>query len=184
MAQLLSPVGAAKCSTGLCHLAGSTSNDLDLSSPGVGMRLVNVVAMHGGVDMEGGVMCPAGVKLVDTANPSASWLLAKINGTQGLCGSPMPQVGTLTSAQKACITSWVMSVSAAVQGDAGTATGGTGGTGAGGSSGSTAIAGTGGTAPAGGSGGAATGGTGGASGSGGSGGASGGASGSAGTGGA
>ncbi len=173
------------CAGNGCHNPGGgpigLGGGLDLTSPMVGSRLINVDATHAGVDMDGGVvMCPT-AKLIDTANPTASWLLVKISGTvPGSCGSAMPQVGTLSSTQKACITSYVMGVAA----DAGASTGGTSGMGTGGS---TAIAGTGGAPAGGGSGGAAAagGGAGGAAtaGSGGSGGASGGGSSSAGTGG-
>ncbi len=184
---------SGKCSGNLCHTAGpSPGGDLDLSSAGVGKRLIDVPATHAGIDMDGGnVNCPS-AKLVDTSNPAASWLLIKINGTQGTCGSSMPQVGTLTTAEKACITTWVDGL----QSDSGTSTGGagsggTGGTSTGGASGSTSIAGSssssggsGGAAATGGSGGAAATGTGGAAAGASSGGGSGGASSSAGTGGA
>jgi hypothetical protein len=184
-----------KCAGNGCHSAGGSlelGGDLDLTSPNVGSRLINANATHAGVDMNGGgVTCPP-AKLIDTANPTASWLLVKINSAQGSCGSPMPLTGNLSNTQKACITQYIMDVAA----DAGTAAGGTNSMAMGGTGGSTAIAGTGGMPAAGGSGGAAAAGAGagggggaataGSSGSGGtagSGGASGGASGSAGTGG-
>jgi hypothetical protein len=174
-----------KCATGAgCHSPNALGlgGDLDLTSPGVPSRLINVNATHAGIDMDGGgVTCPT-AKLIDTANPMASWLLVKINGMQGSCGSSMPQVGTITSTQKACITQYVMDVAA--DAGAGMAMGGSGGMSSGGSAGTggTPGGGSGGAATAG-NGGAATAGNGGAAGSGGSGGASGGASGSAGTGG-
>jgi hypothetical protein len=174
-------VPPGKCAGNGCHSAGGTlelGGDLDLTSPGVTQRLVNANATHAGADMDGGGCPPA--KLIDTATPMNSWLLKKINGAQGSCGSTMPQVGSLTPAEKACITQYVM--------DAASSAGGTGSMTMGGSGGSSAMAGTAATLPAGGNGGAAAagGGAGGAGAggrSGGSGGASGGASGSAGTGG-
>jgi hypothetical protein len=172
--------GTGKCSGNVCHSAGAMpAGGLDLTSPDVAARLINVPATHGDIDFDGGgVTCPT-AKLIDTSNPSASWLLVKINGTQGTCGSAMPQVGTLTSAEKTCIQSYVTMVSA----DAGTSMSG----GSGGSAGATttgssgaAAGGSAGTATSGGSGGASGSGASGAS-AGGSGGQSGGAS--AGTGG-
>jgi hypothetical protein len=170
-----------KCAGNGCHSAGGTlalGGNLDLTSPGVGARLVNATATHAGVDLDGGATCPP-AKLIDTANPAASWLLVKINGSQGTCGSAMPQVGTLTSAEKKCISDYVMM---AATGGGGAPSGGSGGASTGGTGGSTAIAGTGGAAAGGaaaGSGGAAAGsggapaaGSGGVSGSSGSGGAS------------
>lgn len=152
--------GTGKCSGNVCHSAGAMpAGGLDLTSPNVAARLINVPATHGDIDFDGGgVTCPM-AKLIDTSNPSASWLLIKINGTQGTCGSAMPQVGTLTSAEKTCIQNYVTTVSA----DAGTTmSGGSGGAAtAGGSAGATTT------------GGAATGGSAGASTNGGSGGASG-----------
>lgn len=171
-----------KCAGNGCHSAGGTlelGGDLDLTSPGVGARLLNASATHAGVDLDGGATCPP-AKLIDAANPAASWLLVKINGAQGTCGSAMPQVGTLTSTEKKCISDYVMM---AATGGGGAPSGGSGGASAAGTGGSTAIAGTGGAPAAGGtaagSGGAAAGGSGassagsgGVSGSSGSGGAS------------
>jgi hypothetical protein len=169
-------VASAKCSTAVCHLAGSTSNSLDLSSSNVAMRLINVNATHDGVDLDGGgVTCPT-AKLIDTSTPAASWLLVKINGMQGSCGSQMPLIGSITSTDKACLTNWVDSLAS----DAGTSGGSGGAATTGGSGGATTIGGSGGASTSGGSGGAAGSGASGAS-AGGSGGKSGGAS--AGTGG-
>ena len=155
-----------KCAGNGCHSAGGTlelGGDLDLTSPGVSTRLLNANATHAGVDLDGGATCPP-AKLIDTANPAASWLLVKINGSQGSCGSTMPQVGTLTSAEKKCISDYVMMVAA---GGGGAPSGGSGGTSAAGTGGSTAIAGTGGTAASTGGTAASMGGTNGSSGSGG-----------------
>jgi hypothetical protein len=155
--------GTGKCSGNVCHSAGAMpAGGLDLTSPDVAARLINVPATHGDIDFDGGgVTCPP-AKLIDTSNPSASWLLIKIDGTQGTCGSAMPQVGTLTSAEKSCIQNYITTVSA----DAGTSM-------SGGSGGSATSGGSGGATASGGSSGAATGGSAGASTSGGSGGASG-----------
>jgi hypothetical protein len=172
---------ARTCSGMVCHDHGSSTNDLDLESPGVGMRLVDVPATFAGVMMEGGSVCmPA--KYIDTSNRPASWLLVKINGMQGDCGTPMPQIGTLTSTDKTCLNSYINTVMGTSSGSGGaTASGGSGGAAAtaGGAGGSTAMSGgTGGmAASSGGAGGTSSGGSGGSST------ASGGASGTAGTGG-
>jgi hypothetical protein len=126
---------------------------LDLSGSGndVANRLVNVNAMH--VMAAPNTSC-AQVKYIDPTTPSASWLLAKINGTQGACGIQMPEIGgPLTDMQKACITDFVNSEApggAATTGGAGAAAGGAAATTTGGAAaGGAAATGTGGTATAG-----------------------------------
>jgi hypothetical protein len=99
-------VFAASC-VNACHQpGGGLEEGLDLQSPNVAARLVNVAATH---PLSDATMCsPA--KLIDPAMPAASWLLAKINGTQGGCGMPMPfGLPAIADDQKACITAWVMS---------------------------------------------------------------------------
>jgi hypothetical protein len=167
--------GTGKCAGNVCHSAGAMpAGGLDLTSPDVAARLINVPATHGDIDFDGGgVTCPT-AKLIDTSNPSASWLLIKIDGMQGTCGSAMPQIGTLTSAETSCIQNYVTSVAS----DAGaTMSGGSGGAATTGGSGGATTGG----AAAGGSAGAATnGGSGGASGSGASGASAGGSGGKSG----
>jgi hypothetical protein len=163
----LTAVFSAHCGTSVCHSPGSMpGGDLDLLSPGVASRLINVTADHADVDMDGGTTCVPD-KYVDTQNPAASWLLLKLNGGEGTCGLAMPETGNaLSTTELKCVSDWIASVAA----DAGTTeTGGSGG------SGGASSAGTGGASmSSSGSGGAAT--NGGAS-------ASGGSSGSAGSGG-
>jgi hypothetical protein len=154
----------------LCHNSNAMSplksSGLDLKSDGFTARLKNIPAMH--TDLAMGMTaadCPTGDKLIDTMNPSASWLLKKIEGQQGACGTPMPSTGALSATQKTCMETYIACVAG------GPITGGGG-------------AATGGTAAATGGGGAATGGGGSggaAAGSGGSGGAKGGSGGSGGT---
>ncbi len=128
----------------VCHFSGSTIGaGLDLKTADFASRLVNVPSMHMSVDPT--ATCPKGDKLVDTANPTASWLLVKINGGQGNCGSIMPLGGSLTADQKACVTTFVNAEAAAV-GAQGSSAGGGGGPPASGSAGAGAsTAGTGGT---------------------------------------
>jgi hypothetical protein len=118
-----------------CHVpGGALSAGLDLQSAGVAARLVNVAAMH---QMGTPGPCPP-VKLVDTTAPASSWLLAKINGTQMMCGGVMPLAGAaLTADQKACITTFVMAEAAAVGGAAAPA-GGAGAAAGGAAAGTTA----------------------------------------------
>ena len=156
------------CGSPGCH--DPTSTTLNLVSPDVAGRLVNVTAKHALLDPS---VCPSTpVKYIDTSNPSASWILAKLGGTQGTCGLQMPETNpqNWTADDLTCLTNWIQTLSGASSSG-----GGSGG----------------GAATTGGSGGAATssGGTGTASGGGGAssagaGGTANGASGSAGTGGA
>jgi hypothetical protein len=68
------------CASIVCH--EGTANKLDLLSPGVDQRLLDVPAM--------GVNCgKTGVKLVDSQNPEQSLILLKLT-TSPPCGSPMP----------------------------------------------------------------------------------------------
>lgn len=184
----LTQVFTKKCSqTNLCHLAGTPGGGLDLTSPNVAKRLIDVPASH--ADTDGGD-CPA-AKLVDTANPAASWLLIKLS--DGVtCGTKMPQLGSITSTERQCIQDFVNAAAADAGTMAGGGSAGTGGAASGGASGAGTTGGSGGAAAgsggtsgnagaagsaagsggaSGGSAGAANGGSGGASGSAGSGGA-------------
>lgn len=68
------------CASIVCH--EGTANKLDLLSPGVDQRLLDVPAM--------GVHCgKTGMKLVDSKNPEQSLILLKLT-TSPPCGSPMP----------------------------------------------------------------------------------------------
>ena len=90
----------------LCHGAATQLGALDLESPNVTARLKDVPARH--TDFLNGMgQCPIGDKLIDTATPDASWLLRKIRGQQGSCGTPMPQTGLITAAQSSCIEAYV-----------------------------------------------------------------------------
>jgi hypothetical protein len=156
-----------------CHSAGpNAAGGLDLTSPGVVSRLLNQPATHADVPDAGGVSCPS-VKLIDSSNPQASWMLTKVQSNYSVpCGAEMPLGGgALASSDQNCLAMWVQSFGPAP------------GTSAGGGSGGAAPGG----APAGGaatSGGAPAGGSASSNSAGKSGGGSGGASASAGTGGA
>jgi hypothetical protein len=96
----------------ICHdgTPGKASfSKLDLVSAGYTKRLKDVPAVHGDLPA-GKTTCGMGDKLIDTANPSASWLLKKIDGMQGTCGDAMPTTGPLSADQKACLTTYVSCV--------------------------------------------------------------------------
>lgn len=101
----------------LCHSNlplpnGVQSSSLDLQSPGFTARLKDVPAKH--TDLAMGMSyadCPTGDKLIDTANPENSWLLKKLQGKQGACGTAMPQPPTTLKADEmACMTTYVYCV--------------------------------------------------------------------------
>jgi hypothetical protein len=97
----------------LCHGFSLRSSGLDLEAPYVTARLKDLPAMH--TDLPMGMTaadCPVGDKLIDSANPEASWLLKKIRGQQGNCGTVMPSTGALDSDEMACLETYVHCVAA------------------------------------------------------------------------
>ena len=85
-----------------CHEKGSMT--LDLVSAGVTERLV---------DQESDTMLCKGRAYIDSSG-GASLLFDKL-GTSPPCGAKMPLVGTLTAAQRTCLTDWVSSLGGATQ---------------------------------------------------------------------
>ncbi|HEX3775884.1 MAG TPA: hypothetical protein VHV51_15535 [Polyangiaceae bacterium] len=161
------------CASQVCHSPGSTSNDLDLISPGLASRIVNVPATYAGLDAATMAMCPpTKLNYIDTANPSNSWIQLKLSNMQNGCGLQMPETGNWTTADKTCLANWIQQLAAnnVDAGTGGSATGGSGGS-------SSAMAGSAGTASSGtsGSGGSSAGGMSGAGGTAGAGGSAGGA---------
>lgn len=114
------------CASAGCHNAATSSADLDLASPGVENRLIDVNAPHADIacpNPDGGVLpitcvpasCPT-VKLVDRAAPANSWMLKKIMGATevGECGDPMPIApGMLSAEQRDCLVLWINAMAAA-----------------------------------------------------------------------
>jgi hypothetical protein len=101
----------------LCHasktaaMGGLQSSGLDLESPNITSRLKDVPAKHQDLPPTMPAMCPSGDLLVDTVNPHNSWLLKKIKGQQGACGTQMPQPPTLLRGDEvACIEAYVYCV--------------------------------------------------------------------------
>jgi hypothetical protein len=100
------PMGALKqnCARGGCHDQTSRYAGLNLTDPStIRGQMVDQIATHG--DMSCGTPgmthvctpdeivalgCPLDVKLIDSANFSNSWVVAKINQTHGNCGLYMP----------------------------------------------------------------------------------------------
>lgn len=104
-----------------CHKGSFASAKLDLT-PDMGLvgRLKDVTATHADIPCTGGSAttcipstCPAGVKLVDSANPQNSWIIDKLEGNVSMCGTIMPQPGSgysLDATGKACLESLVTAI--------------------------------------------------------------------------
>lgn len=90
-----------------CHTKSALLGDLDLESPGLVGRLKDQPAKHTGLDNPQG--CPTGDKLIDSQNPTASWLLKKVAKQQGSCGTPMPPQ-TASPAEITCVDEYVKCV--------------------------------------------------------------------------
>lgn len=106
------------CGRAGCHSASSMVAGLDLASPGVQTRLIDVPATHQDItcpNPDGGALpvpcvpasCPD-AKLIDLAHPENSWLLKKLAGEQGDCGEQMPLLpGILTESERTCLEEWL-----------------------------------------------------------------------------
>jgi hypothetical protein len=98
----------------LCHnKIGLESSGLDFASDGFTARLKDVPARH--AELAQGMSardCPIGDKLIDSVTPDDSWLLKKIRGLQGKCGSSMPAAGMLSLGERACLENYVYCVAA------------------------------------------------------------------------
>ncbi len=95
------------CATAGCHDDVTTAANLNLKSPGVESRVVNVNAM--------GVGCEARI-LVAAGDPSGSYLLDKILGTIGVCGSRMPLLSILPDSDVEVIRDWIIELGGSSQG--------------------------------------------------------------------
>lgn len=97
----------------LCHSANPQIqfSQLDLESPSLGRRLRDVDAVHGDLLPGAKSTCASTDKLINAANPEQSWLLKKLMGQQGGCGTPMPQgAPPLSAAELACFGAYVTCV--------------------------------------------------------------------------
>jgi hypothetical protein len=90
------------CGAAGCHEKGSKT--LDLASAGVTSRVL---------DQESDTMLCSGRKYIDS-NGGVSLLFDKL-GQSPPCGARMPLVGTLSAAQRTCLTDWVDSLGGATQ---------------------------------------------------------------------
>ena len=102
-----------------CHDATWMTAGLDLATPGVQARLIDVPATHADItcdNPDGGALpvlcvpagCVPGQKLIDLANPEQSKLLQKLAGTQGDCGQQMPMApGMLSEEDRTCLEEWL-----------------------------------------------------------------------------
>jgi len=108
------------CAKSFCHGPNFVVG-LDLRpDQGFAQRLLDVPAKHGGIPCPDDVTmecipesCPAPgtVKLIDSQDPMASWILATAHGTNG-CGDLMPDQMGLTPDEDACLTAIVMATAA------------------------------------------------------------------------
>lgn len=100
------------CAKSFCH-GKSFVVGLDLNpNTGFAERTLDVAASHGGISCPDDITkecIPAGcppagtVKLIDSADPTASWILTKAHGGQGDCGDRDPVGASLTSQEDACL---------------------------------------------------------------------------------
>ena len=104
---ILSPT----CGVVGCHNPASPAEGLDLESPGVASRLLDVPEAE---------MPSLGLLLIDSMDPGSSVILTKLQANTVPYGSQMPFGGTpLSPQQVACVAAWIDSVTASA--DAGSA---------------------------------------------------------------
>ncbi|MET0795225.1 MAG: hypothetical protein ABW061_27145, partial [Polyangiaceae bacterium] len=110
----LTAVLAKSCGTLGCHQAPATfAAGLDLSSPNVNTRLIDVVATHKDADPASG--CVVGQKLIDSVNPDQSWLVLKLSTDGTSCGYSMPIGSSLSADDTACLKQYAQDVAAATK---------------------------------------------------------------------
>jgi hypothetical protein len=95
------------CAQGGCHGATESAAALDLVSPGVESRLVNVLS----------ATCDGQIRVVP-GQPDQSFLFAKVSSATPACGTRMPPSG-LPDSEQACIEGWIASLKEGAS-DAGT----------------------------------------------------------------
>ncbi len=108
------------CATPGCHKGSSLAPAISMLNlvpdSGLVSRIKDVKAVHGDIYVGDATTpsvpasCDPNALLVNSANPSASWILAKINGTQNDCGSQMPSAGGPPAAVTTCIQNLVAAV--------------------------------------------------------------------------
>jgi hypothetical protein len=95
-----------------CHGSAQKSSGLDLEWRGLNARLKDVRAMHGELPPTLDNDCGADDLLINSNDAEASWLLRKVRGQQGDCGSAMPPTCGLDEEEVACIARFVSCVAA------------------------------------------------------------------------
>ena len=103
---------SASCSLVGCHSKNAPAAGLDLVSPNLSQRLIDVSSTHQLVSAPNGCVPN---KLIDSANPSTSWLVQKLTDTMD-CGFLMPIGPPLTADQIACFSQYASDVHAKVAG--------------------------------------------------------------------
>jgi hypothetical protein len=96
-----------RCGTAFCH-GGVAAPQLELVAPGVEQRLIDQPASYAGVVAADAPSCPTPPELlISTADPMASLMLKKLDGTQA-CGEPMPLSVIPGSSEEddTCIRQW------------------------------------------------------------------------------
>jgi len=82
-----------------------------MDSRGLIGRLKDVRATHGALPSATVVNdCGTDDLLIDSHDVDSSWLLKKIRGQQGRCGTAMPPSGLLGDSEQACIARFVTCV--------------------------------------------------------------------------
>ena len=111
----------SRCARNFCHGKTFSANLNLVPDDGFATRTLDVLATHGSILCEGDVLhdcvpeaCPpmGTVKLIDSTDPTASWILTKVHGGQAGCGGPMPDANGLNADKDACITEIVNAVAA------------------------------------------------------------------------
>ena len=90
---------AESCGTSDCHDDMAPQADLDLLSPDVETRLVDVDAT--------GIGCTSRI-LVIAGDPDGSYLMDKVLNTPGICGLSMPVVGFLPADEIEVLRQWIV----------------------------------------------------------------------------
>lgn len=90
---------------GPCHQSGANLGKFNLDPPYI-PKLKDVAATHDSANPTP-ADCPTGDKLIDSADPTKSWLLIKLKGQQKGCGSVMPLSGMLNATQMTCMETFV-----------------------------------------------------------------------------
>ncbi len=95
------------CAYAGCHDDVTMAGDLDLSSPGVESRVVGVSSMAVGCETD---------ILVVAGEPESSYMIDKINGAFGICGSQMPLLDTLPQEDLDILEEWIIDLGASGSG--------------------------------------------------------------------